>query len=441
MNHWRSSWNALVFGICAVLVAHGSAAGAGYAVVEHSVRRLGTAYAGGAAAADDASTVFYNPAGLTRLPGSQLVAGTHLVLPSARFRNEGSTDLTGLSLSGGGERNAGSAIPLPNLYFSRQLSDRSHLGLGLFSPFGLSTQYDDDWVGRYHAVKSDLISLNINPALAWAVTDKLSLGAGINAQYIESELSNAIDFGTIFGSLGAPGMAPQQNDGLVTFKGDSWSWGYNFGALYQFSEKTRGGVAYRSAISHTLKGDAKFSGVPSLNPTGRFLDTGVRADIRTPDSLSVSLWHSFTGKIAAMADITWTNWSKLDELRIRFDNPAETDAVTTFRWEDTLRCSLGAAYMPGAWAFRAGVAYDESPVSDAAHRTPRIPDNDRIWIAGGLGYQLCDSVSLELGYAHLFVKDAEIRKNAAGEDRLRGALVGSYQGKVDIASAEVSWRF
>lgn len=424
-----------------MLVTTGSAAGAGYAIVEQSVKRLGTAYAGGTAAADDASTVFYNPAGLTHLTGTQVVAGMHLVLPSARFEDQGSTDFTGGPFGGGDGGDAGALIAVPNLYFSRKISDSIHLGMGVFSPFGLSTQYDPDWVGRYHAVKSDLISLNINPALAYAVSNKLSLGAGINAQYIKSELSNAIDFGSIFGSLGVPGMAPQQNDGSVTFKGDSWSWGYNFGALYRFTEQTRAGVAYRSAISHTLRGDASFSGVPSFNPTGRFRDAGVSADVRTPDTLSVGLWHSFTGEVAAMGDITWTNWSKLKELRIRFDNPAETDAVTSFGWQDTLRCSLGAIYAPGAWTFRAGVAYDESPVPDAALRSPRIPDSDRFWIAGGLGYQVSNSVSVEFGYTHLFLKDAQIRKTAAGENLFRGALSGGYENKVDIASAELSWRF
>jgi long-chain fatty acid transport protein len=290
-------------------------------------------------------------------------------------------------------------------------------------------------------VDSDLLSVNINPAMAWRVTDRLSLGAGISVQYIEAELSNAIDFGSIFASLGAAGMAPQKNDGFVTFKGDSWSWGYNFGALYQLTEETRAGMAYRSHIAHELRGDAHFSGVPSPNPTGRFLDTGITSETKVPDSLSVSLWHNFTREIAAMADITWTNWSRFDELRIRFDNPAETDAVTTQRWKDAFRYSIGAVYMPGVWTFRAGVAYDESPVPDAAHRTPRIPDSDRIWIAGGIGYKFSDAVSLDLGYAHLFVKDAEIRKTATGEDRLRGALSGSYRSNVDIVSAEIVWRF
>ena len=200
----------------------------------------------------------------------------HLLFPSAKFRNEGSIHLTGQPLSGGDGGNAGSAIVIPNLYYSHRLNDRLTAGVGIFSPFGLSTNYDSTWVGRYHAVKSDLISLNINPSLAYRVTDKLSLGAGINAQYLKAELSNAIDFGTIFAALGAAGVAPQRNDGFVTFKGDSWSWGYNVGALYEFTGDTRAGIAYRSRIDHTLTGDAHFSGVPSPNPTGRFVDTGIQ---------------------------------------------------------------------------------------------------------------------------------------------------------------------
>lgn len=434
-------WQRVVMAVSAALFASGNAYGAGYAVIEQSVQRLGMAYAGGAAAADDASTIRYNPAGLTRLSGAQTVAGAHVVLPSARFENRGSSHLTGQPLTGGNGGNAGNTLVIPNLYLSRQLGDRVHIGLGAFSPFGLSVEYDRAWVGRYHAIKSDLISLDINPALAWAVTDKLSLGAGFDIQYIKAELSNAIDFGTIFASLGAAGAAPQQNDGYVTFKGDSWSWGYNLGLLYQFNAATWAGVAYRSDIDHTLRGDADFSGVPSGNPTGRFLDTAVRSYATVPDTVSVSLWHNFTRSVAAAADVTWTNWSKFDELRIKFDNPAETDAVTTQRWHDTLRYSLGGVYLPGPWVFRAGVAYDESPVPDAAHRTPRIPDNDRTWVTGGVGYRFSDTMAIDLGYAHLFVRDAEINKAATGEDRLRGGLTGTYQSDVDITSAELSWRF
>ena len=430
-----------MLGVCAVLGSHGNAAASGYAVLEQSVRGLGTAYAGETAAAEDASTVVYNPAGLARLKGSQAVGGFHVIFPSVRFANGASAHVTGQPLTGGAGGNAGGTVLVPNLYYGSQLSEKIRVGLGLFAPYGLNTEYDSDWVGRYHAVKSEVVSLNINPSVAILVTDRLSIGAGVSAQYLKAELSNAIDFGTIFASLGAVGMAPQQNDGYVTLKGDDWSWGYNVGVLYQFTSQTRAGAAYRSSIDHTLKGDAEFSGVPSGNPTGRFLNTGAKADVTTPDTASLSLWHSFSENLTVVADTTWTNWSVLDELRIRFDNPAEEDAVTTFRWKDTFRYSLGGIYRHAPWTFRAGVAYDESPVRDAAHRTPRIPDSDRSWIACGVGYRWSDALSLDLGYAHLFVKDADTRKQATGEDRLRGGLSGSYESNVDIVSGELAWRF
>ncbi len=427
--------------ICGLTIIAGAAYGSGFTLMEQSVKGLGNAYAGGAAASEDASTIFYNPAGLTRLPGSEFIGGIHALIPYAKFRNEGSVHASGLPLTGADGGNAGITALVPNLYYSNRVNDRLSAGLGVFVPFGLNTEYDSSWVGRYHAVKSDLKTVNINPAAGYRLTEKLSVGAGLDLQYVKAELSNAIDFGTIFGSLGVPGMAPQGNDGFVKLKADSWSWGYNVGVLYEFTEDTRTGIAYRSRIKQKLDGDADFSGVPSPNPTGRFLDTGIKADETLPDSLSLSHWHNFTKEFAAMADITWTNWSTFDELRIRFDNPLESDAVTTSQWKDSFRYAIGAVYMPGRWTFRAGAAYDKTPVPDAAHRTPRIPDGDRTWLAFGLGYKLTEKASLDMGYAHLFVKDSEIRKTPAGEDQLRGGLSGSYESKADIISGQVSWVF
>jgi long-chain fatty acid transport protein len=321
------------------------------------------------------------------------------------------------------------------------VNDRFSIGVGAFSPFGLITEYDPSWVGRYHAVKSDLKTANISPSAAYRLTDTLSVGGGADIQYIRAELSSAIDFGTIFGSLGVPGMTPQGSDGSVTLKGDSWAVGYNLGVLYEFLKDSRTGIAYRSRIKQKIDGEARFSGVPSPNPTGRFLDTGIKADITLPDSLSVSHWHNLSQGLAVMAGITWTNWSMLDELRVRFDNPLETDAVTTTEWKDSFRYAVGIAYKPGAWTYRAGAAYETTPVRNAALRTPRIPDNDRSWISAGVGYKLSDTLDVNAGYARLFVKKPEIRKTPTSEDQLRGGLSGSYDTKVDIIGADLTWVF
>ncbi|MDA8165901.1 MAG: porin [Desulfobacteraceae bacterium] len=437
-NLWGTSIILAIMGSLNAL--GGSASGAGLALFEQSAKGAGTAYAGGAAAADDASTVFYNPAGLVRLPGTQVIAGLQAVVPSARFRNEGSTHVTGQPLRGTDGGDAGIPVFVPDFYASHRVSDRFSTGVGVFSPFGFKTKYDASWVGRYQGTESDAMTVNLNPA-AYRLTDKLSLGAGLDLQYARAELDYAVDFGTIFAALGVPGMAPQENDGFVTFKGDSLGWGYNLGLLYQFSKEMRAGIAYRSKIEQELKGDARFSGVPSPNPTGQFLDTGITADATLPDSVSLSFWHAFSKEVAAMADVTWTRWETFKEIRIRFDNPAESDAVTTTDWQNSFRFAAGLTYTPGPWAFRAGMMFDETPVPNGAHATPLIPDSDRTWMALGLGYAVSDTVSLNAGYAHLFVKDAEIRRSATGEDQLRGGLSGTYDSKADIVSAELAWVF
>ena len=184
---------------------------------------------------------------------------------------------------------------IPNLYGFWSVSDRLKLGIGITPPFGLTTEYDSDWVGRYQAIESRLKTININPSVALKVTDTLSLGGGLNLQYADAELSNAIDFGLI-GQISGLGTQSQQIDGLVEVAGDDWSFGYNLGLLYEPSDRTRIGIAYRSDVTHDLKGDADFT-VPNaaqpITATGQFVNTDAEAVLKLPDSLSLSIyeWH------------------------------------------------------------------------------------------------------------------------------------------------------
>jgi len=440
---------------CAVSGYSLQAQASGFALIEQSVTGMGTAYAGGAAQAGDASTVFFNPAGLTRLPGNQFETAVHLVIPQARFNDAGSTNVFTAPLGGGNGGNAAAVAAVPNLYLSHQVNDRLFFGLGINPPFGLRTDYDDSWVGRYHADKSELLTINVNPALAFKATDRLSLGAGINIQYADATLTNAIDIGTLNalpaplggfgGAFDALGLVPGASDGYGKVKGDDISLGYNAGLLFEVDEGTRVGLHYRSSIEHTLEGKADFT-VPGNGviegATGLFRDTNVKATIRLPDSLSASVYHAITPNWALMGDITWTNWDRVPELRIEFDNPAQPDSVTTIKWEDTYRYSLGAAYKPdNRWTWRTGVAYDETPVPSARSRTPRIPDADRLWLAFGASYAHSDRLQLDFAYAHIFVNDPKITKTATGENALRGALNGSYDSQVDLLSAQLRWMF
>ena len=444
-THWKIA--AVTAG---ALTLAGTAQGAGFAIIEQGVSGLGNAYAGAAASAEDATTVFFNPAGMTRLSSARLTLAGHIIRPSAKFSDSGTTDALGNPIaSGGNGGDAGGVALVPNAYYTRPLANDTILGIGINAPFGLTTEYDDNWVGRYQAIKSELKTVNINPSLAWKASDLWSLGAGINIQYIEAELSNALDTGSICYGLAGPatcglfGLAPQQADGKATIEGDDWSFGFNLGALYEFDADSRIGIAYRSRISHTLKGNADFT-IPAAfqnfltaASSTAFSDTGASASVSLPETLSVSAYHALDERWAILADVTWTRWSRFKELRVRFDS-GQPDSVTDEHWENALRYSLGMNYRYNdRWLLRAGVAFDEEPIPDAAHRTPRIPGNDRRWLALGASYRGSARMSLDVGYAHLFVRDTPI----AHANSSAGSIIGNYDNSVDILSAQMNWTF
>jgi long-chain fatty acid transport protein len=418
----------------------------GFALIEQSVSSMGTAYAGSAAAAEDSTTLFFNPAGMTRLPGTRASAGLQAIRTVAEFDGAATFGLNGAPIPGGDGGDAGGVGIVPHLYVTHQLDDQVWLGLAVNVPFGLATEYDDGWIGRYHALKSEVSTLNVNPSLAFNVNPKLSLGLGLSAQYIEAELSNAIDYGSLNlvplnrgglgGALGAVG--PGQADGEVVLEGDSWSWGWNAGMLFELSPATRLGAHYRSKVKQDLEGSADFTG--PLGPSS----TDVTSGVDLPATFAVSLVHELNAEWTLMADYTWTQWSNLEELRFKFAN-GQPDGVTTLDWHDSNRYSIGATYAPAGsgWVFRTGIALDETPIPNAASRTPRIPGEDRVWLALGVGYSPFKNWTFDFGYAHLFVDDPKIDKTATpgSEDFLRGSLAGSYDASVDILAAQMEYRF
>lgn len=386
----------------------GLANAAGFALIEQNASGLGNAYAGQAASAQDASTIFFNPAGMTLLPDRQVVIAGHLIKPSADF----SGTVTPTILGGGDGGDAGDLAFVPNAYLAYRVSPDVHLGVSLNAPFGLKTEYDSTWKGRTQAIKSELKTISLNPSIAWKASETLSLGAGLSIQYIEATLSNATS-GAIPPNVG-------------TVKGNDYGWGFNLGALWQVNEATRIGLAYRSEVDQSLKGDLRFSASPAVIP--------VTADVTLPDSASLSLFHILNTRWELLADITWTGWSDFDELRIV--RAVGTPLVTPENWRDAYRYSLGANYhLNDSLTLRGGVAYDETPVSDA-YRTARIPDSNRTWLAFGAQYSLSTSSMIDVGYAHLFMANARIDKLENGV-----TLSGTYKNAVDILSAQLTLNF
>jgi long-chain fatty acid transport protein len=428
------------------LVFTSSATASGIAIIEQSAPAAGYAYAGVAAVAQDASTIFFNPAGMALLPGHNLQIGGHYIIPKAEFTNQGSFTVLGTPLTGGSGVDGGESALVPNLYYVHSISDRLKAGIGLTAPFGLATEYDNGWVGRYHALRSELTTLNINPSIAYRINNQWSVGGGVSFERAEAELSNAVDWGTLLVSRGlAPPQLSQNLDGKATVEGDDWGYGFNLGVLYEPRAGTRLGLHYRSKIDHTLDGDATFNTPAAAAPVAQaigFVNTTASADVTLPENVSLSAYHAINEQWAILADVTWTKWSHLEELRIKFGTGAP-DSVTTLDWDDTWRYALGVIYKPSTpLDLRLGVAFDESPIPSEQRRTPRIPGADRTWITLGAGYQVNQMITLDFAYAHLFVDDPKINKDITEEENLlRGALIGEYDASVDIISASISFRF
>ena len=418
---------------------------AAFGIAEQSALGLGNAFAGGAASAEDASTIWYNPAGMTRIKGHQVVAGLHIITPSFAFSDEGSRTGLGAAIQADGTEDGGRAAFVPNFYYIHSINEGFKLGLGINSPLGMATKYSDQWVGKYQAVESEIITVNINPSIAWKATNNMSLGLGINIQYIEATLNNAVDFTTICYSLTATtcGALPgsNTNDGFAHIEGDDISFGFNVGLLYQSSEKTRLGLSYRSEIRHELEGRVDFNtpssvtaAIPSLGVV--FSDSHLSSQPDLPASASISIYHQWNQRLALMADMSWVGWSSVPNLTIKFDNPYKINSIETLELNDNLRLSLGASYSNGgSWTFRTGLAFDEGAAKDSVSRSPRFPDNDRYWLSFGASYQVSKKIFIDTGYTHIFVPDTKLKRTGSTGE----VIDGTYKSDADIFSAQVRW--
>ncbi len=421
---------------------------AGFAILEQSAEGIGYAYAGAAAGYGDGSEIAYNPAAMSWLPETIISHSSHLIITSAEFNNEGSSNpmLGGVPLGGSNGPDGGDVNFVPSLYIAGEFFEDVHIGLGVHAPFGLRTDYDREWVGRYHAVTSELKTIQITPAISRKLTDNFSLGASLNAMYAEATLSNAIDFGTIgVGALGpmgaaAAGLAPQMNDGYASVNGNDWGFGFTVGGSYKYGDDSKVGVSWKTQTPIDLKGDADFE-VPTaalpLTATGRFVDQTAGASIDLPENVTGSWIHNFSDEFGLLAEVQWTGWSNFEELRIRYDG-AQPDTVQDESWDDVWRYSVAVRYSPTEKLdLSLGYTFDEEPIPDTARRTPRIPGNDRNWLAVGLKYRADDDLVFKATYAHLFISDADVSL----PDATGNTLVGSFDNAVDLVGVGVDYTF
>lgn len=415
-----------------------AASAAGFAIREQSGSFQGLSFAGVAAGGDDISTMYFNPATLALHDGASVHASLSYILPRSEFTlaeaTDGGTPFTPERPTGGGEGGdiADDAV-VPALYgaWSR---DRLHLGLGVTAPFGLRTAQSETWAGRYHATESELTTININPALAYRVSDRLSVAAGFVAQYADATLANASD---LRGALGVPLAPPSPaTDGLAEIEGDDWDFGFTLGVLAEPIEGTRIGLGYRSQINHSLEGDFELSFAGSAVRT-----TGGRAALATPQVASLGVRQRVTEDIDLLGTFEWTGWSSFDELRISFDD-GTPDTVTDQDWRDSVFVAVGGEYRPRPdLVLQAGAAFDQSPINDSL-RTPRIPGNDRTWLSLGAAWTPRDWLSIGGGYSRIFVADGDVDLDeGATITGGRGVLRGSFENSIDILVVHGTLRF
>ncbi len=410
-----------------VALATPSVYAAGFALIEQSASGQGLSYAGAAANAEDASVMWFNPAGMTEIEGNQAILAGHLIVPKSEFSNDGSYTTYSGSISGNDDNGATNGF-VPNLYWKGKYSGYD-LGLGINVPFGQKIKYEDNWVGRYHAIETNLKTVNINPSIAKKINDKVSLGFGLNAQYVDLILSSKVD-NTLAGNPGA-------GDGEAEITADSWAYGYNVGLFYQPTPSTDLGLAYRSSITHFAKGKVDYTNVTNAGALTSLVDADAKATVNLPASLSFSVNQGVSDKLQILADATWTQWSSYKELVINFDS-TQADSNTRQDFKDSWRLSLGGIYqLNDTIKLRAGVAFDQTPVSNPENRSPRTPDVDRKWFSVGLGYKLNEALNLDVAYSHLSEEKEDV--NYTTNDAQY--LVGSYSNAVDIFSAQIVWKY
>lgn len=428
-----------------IALAAGSAHASGFQLIENG-SGLGNGFAGSAAVAEDASTIFPNPAGMTRLPGLNISAGTTAISTIFKFGDNHSTGPSGLPLGSNTGGNAGSLSAVPNAYLSWQASPNWFVGLGITAPFGLATQYDDNWIGRYQSTKFSITTINVNPSIAYKVDDRLSIGAGVSWQHLDADYQRNVPAAGLISRLpsGLPattlaamaGQLKASPDMKARVKLGGEAWGWNVGLLYQLNDATRIGASYRSTMRYGASGTTTLRNIPGLF-AGKIPGSADNSATATlPDTAVLSVVHDLTPKWQLLGDVSWTGWSSLPSLKINSGALGEDELKLEFR--NTWRVALGANYQfTPSWKFRAGVAYDQSPIPSSALRPSSLPDNDRIIVSIGAQYRFNPRTTIDVGYAHLFFH-ANINNNT---DPTKGTLSGDWQTSADMLGVQVSYRY
>jgi len=433
-------------GAISVALFSATAHGAAFGLKEHSADAMSAAYAGAAASESDASYLVYNPATLAGVNDFDLSASAIEALPGTKASYAIATTSLGTP-TGGSTRASGyiSDATVPAFGLRQRLSDRWAIGISVNIPWAVRTDYPRDWAGRYYAQKSELFTINATPVASYQVTPDLSLGAGLQIEYAQGALTSVIDTGTIGALNSIPGSVPGGQDSFARLSGSGWAIGYDIGIVDRVGAVTVG-VAYRSSLQHHLDGPLKFTldsaGIAATirSLTGLFTDSKQSTPVTTPDMITSGARVEISDRWTALAELDWTDWSRVREIRVRAIDSVQPDEVTTLNWKNAFFASLGAEFrVSSPWTLRAGVGFDQTPVTDL-NREPRFPDGDRVWLSAGLRYRATDNLDVDIAAAHVFFPQSTVALSPAiAGAALRGSLVGTTQAYANVVGLQFSY--
>jgi long-chain fatty acid transport protein len=416
-------------------IASSSAHASAFQLLEQNVTNLGTAYSGTAALANDVSSAFFNPAGLTYIDEKSVAQSLVVVAPDAELTITSALSNTGAAPEGRYRDNPADPAAVPALHYGARVTDRLVFGLSIAPPFGTKTRYSKDSVARYAASLSEVQVIGVSPSFAYALRDDFSFAVGGDAQYVKARLNARVGTGLI------------HEDGYQKNSADDWGYGWHAGVLYHLNNQTRFGATYRSMVRFEARGQSKalLSGIAAQQE--------VTAAVDLPDTLTLSAYHELTSKWAALADVSWTRWNRFNVLQLEYSGVQTGSGVRTvnvtevpMHFKNTIRTALGTHYRwNNRWLFRAGVARDPSPVQ-GQYRTARVPDSDRKWAALGAQYQWSKDLKIDFGYAHLFFRDAEVSDRGpisanSGLHITSVFMEGRYETQADLFGIQIQWDF
>lgn len=420
----------------AIAVAVGAlstqAMAAGFALNEQSISGMGTSFAGRSSSADDATTLYGNPAGMSRHKREEVSFGMAAI--------HAKTDISDTSSFPASGSNDGDMVPftaVPMGYYVKPIDDKWAVGVGLYVPFGLVTDYENGFQGRYFGNYSEVRVITVQPTVSYRFNENLSVGFGPTINRIDGQLESA--------SLSR--FTPGTNDGRVKVKGDDTALGFNAGMLYEFSPQTRAGITYHSKVKYKLEGETKLSGAGfdqfaaiGLQASGEY-DASLNLD--TPESVDMSITHDLDDQWTLYAGAMWTRWSRFEAIVIENQGipgplqPSLAPIVEEQDWHDTWSYALGAAYKVNKqWTLRTGLAFDQSPTNNT-HRSPRIPTGDRTAVSLGLAWNPTDDVTVDLAYSYLWEEDVTVQRASP----TRGTYNATYENSAHGFGAAMSYRF